>query len=423
MSLNDDYMTPSISEVEDIDYTGKIPQIDVGKLPVSCQDYKIPCFKEGSGLHSSDLFDPYHVFDPSVQNRREQDLVLNGMNGVTKEKPKEISQENTNLINEVREEYERLKEEIDAEAEVHWEDGRSETFDINLRPSADPAEIMTKPSIVILDSQDSRKQMALREWRPISDQLLSDVNRMFSKFKRTQHDGAAHESLGTPEFDPEEFTESTLAMDERELQVALNGQEGIYNRHLDKEGVAPVTPVEIALTDVKDDSAYALRPFLPNIYDGSIQAERYGKKFGEWYANMANLGLLSYVDREHEFYKDSVPNKDGSHLAFVDNEMIFYTEDEMHFIGGDDYKHMEETLYKICLDPDMDHEELGFSSEDVFNEGPAWSASEAQKLVNQWKDTYGEVYEKLPEIDLLEHLHGFDPEVFGPDKRIVTRVG
>lgn len=360
-----------------------------------------------SSVHSEDLFDVYEVLDPAIDSNYERNLENRKKQSVMGPENKTETQRNQWIAEEVGEEWSRALEGYDAYAEVDFGD-ETETFDVYPRRDFGIDEILSRPNVVFLEGQKSNRKMALRHWRPHESDIASYVYRMKGGFKRTQHDDNAYKSLGSEDFDPRDFTESILFVDERDLQTALNGEGRIYDQFRDDDHFVPVTPNRITLADIGDDgSAYALRPFMIKEFDGGPDPETDGRRFGRYYANIANLGLMNYFDRElgEEFFADTYPGHNGNFTVDVDNEFVAYVRDKGHFTGGEDHQEFRKDAIKTLT------EKLG-EPRDV-----------AESFLDAWSDEFVQEFPQTPDIEFLDHVpHGFDSDLFSRDKKVETRV-
>ncbi len=410
-----------MSEIEDLDI--KISQdsietieTEVGRVGDRLQDEISQHIDSKQvdieGDQSQDLFQVYEViygdtlFD-SIFDREQEKRRMKSTVGGREQNKKEAKTERSNLISSIIEDsWTEVRNNFEAEAEIKWENqAGTETFSAYPRGDFQLDRILSKPSIFILESQESNRKMAMRRWRPLQEKERTRLAGQQPSFKPTQHDDKFFEILGTYEQDLDLFTESNVLMDERELQTALNREEGIYDQFKNEEYFSPVTPNRISVTDsYEDGTVYALRPWMVNEFDGGPDVVSDAERFGEYYANMANLGLVNFFDRKDEFYGDTWPGGDGNYTIFVDNEFMLYVKSDMHHRGGQDYKDMVSNLEGIL-------EEQGYNEEVT------------EKFVENFADSFNNSVDRTPDIELLDYIpEGFDTDLYSEDKKISTRV-
>jgi len=418
---NNMFQGRKMSQIEDLDITISPESIDIIEQEVGRvgdQLKKVTSRHLDSkdidieGDQSKDLFQVYEVIYGeelfgSIFEREQAKKRMKSSVGGRNQQRTEAKAEYSNKISSIIEEsWTEVRNSFEAEAKIKWENrSGTETFTAYPRGDFKLDRILSKPSIFILESQDSNRKMAMRKWRPLKSEDRKRLAGQQTGFKPTKHDDEFFSVLGTKEQDLDLFTESSVLIGEKELQTALNREKGVYEEFKDEENFAPVTPNRIALTDSYDDGeVYALRPWMINEFDGGPDVFSDAERFGEYYANMANLQLVNFFDRKDEFYSDTWPENEGNYTVFVDNEFILYVDSDMHHRGGEDYTDMVKNLEGIL-------EEEGYNSEVIG------------RFVNNFSDSFNSKLDNLPDVDILEYVpNGFDPELYSTDKRVTTRL-
>lgn len=367
---------------------------------------------DGAGytsVHADDLFEVYDVLEPALQSNYERNRETSRHRSAmaSGNRVQEAKDKNQDVIKAVEQDWAENLDRFDAYAEVSF-NGETEVFDLYPRRDFGTGQILSKPNVMFLEGRNSNRKMALRHWRPNSSEMISWVGETIGGFKRGQHDDEFFDTLGTEDYNPDDMTESMVFVDERELQTALNKEEGVYDLFRDHDHFAPVTPNRISLVDTADNgSAYALRPFMMKEFDGGPDDKTDAKRFGEYYANIANLGMMNYFDREpqKEFVADCYPGFEGNFTVSVDNEYVAAVKSPLYFQGGTDYKSHVKEIRKALI------EELGEPE------------SVAESFIRHWSDSFQSTFPELPDIELLEHVpRGFDSDLFSEDKKVSTRV-
>ncbi len=410
-----------MSEIEDMDIRISQDSIDtieteVGKVGDRLRTELSPHIDskdiEIEGDQSRDLFQIYEViygdqlFD-SIFDREQEKRKMRSTVGGREENRKNNKEKKSRLIASIIEDsWTEVRNSFEAEANITWE-GKAGTETFNAYPRGDFQfdRILSKPSIFILESQESNRKLAMRKWRPLQEKERTRLAGQQPSFKPTQHDDNFFKAVGTEEQSLDMFTESNVLLNERDLQTALNREEGVYDNFKDEEYFAPVTPNRIAIADsYEDETVYALRPWMINEFDGGPDVSSDAERFGEYYANMANLGLVNFFDRKDEFYSDTWPEAAGNYTVFVDNEFMLYVDSDMHHRGGEDYIDMVDNLESIL-------EEHGYNEEVSYN------------FVQNFSESFNSSVDRTPDIELLDYVpEGFDTDLYSEDKKISTRV-
>jgi len=165
-----------------------------------------------------------------------------------------------------------------------------------------------------------------------STDILSRLASSGKHFNRNSHDDELYLSMGTSDYEPEDFSGGITMIPELMLETAMHKQGGIEQQLRNNELAAPVTPSNIKLLDLYDDMAFSLRPWGNNAMDGGIYGSE--DEWGDFYGTMEGLGLVSTFDRKDEFIEEPMSSGETA-IKFFDPEAIAYTDTPRWFMGSD----------------------------------------------------------------------------------------
>lgn len=226
-----------------------------------------------------------------------------------------------------------------------------------------------------------------------STDILSRLSSSGKHFNRNSHDDEFYHTIGSQNYDPDEFAGGITMIPELMLETAMHREEGVEDQLRRNELAAPVTPSSIKLLDLYDDMAFSLRPWGNNAMDGGIYGSE--EAWGDFYGTMEGLGLVSTFDRKDEFIEESMGGQTA--IKFFDPEAIAYTDSPRWFMGSD-WDDMTDQL--------------------------ANHANAREASVEQIKDRKNRVAKSFDDrIDVLEEIpRKVDRDLFPREKIVETRI-
>jgi len=358
-------------------------------------------YLDGEGVHSSDLFEVYDPLEPVLESNHRKNQALkrhrSGVGGREMSRIERAKEENTQLVAQAEQDFADNKRAFKASAEIE-----GEPYNVVPRQNIPTEGILSMPNVMFLKSEKTDDELVLRYWRPLDDQMLYRLNKN-TGFNRMKHDDVFHRSIGSGNMP--DFNESMTMIDERDLQTALMSY---YDDVRDNPAARPVTPTKWSVVDTEDEGGvYVLRNSLEDVFKGGL-SDGDTEGLAEYYANLANLQIVNWFDRNDEFFIDSWQNGEGRYPVFADNEFSGAVKSQQYFFGGQDYAEFPKTLVR------------------TLTENHDYPEPVAEQIARQWKEDYADVQrymDELPDQTILDYLEqGWDPDILPDERRVEKRV-